>query len=470
MKVKLLSTLILFLLLFVFTSKVHALPLPGVTTTSGLGDNCTYNECSNPNLTCTKTGETKLIKCYHLYWGLAGINVTKIEDYGEMPCVDPQTGTYKQLNEACNDGTHNGECKFARKMQTKAIGEPDETGEMKDIKTCLDNSTPVTVTPPPSDQISKAKQVKSCYVDPAGGPISNSYHIILKDADELARWVFLRTDNNDSIYELRYSKKVDSKISASANFKEAGNYSVTAYGYDNKGKLKEYCTTPNYTFTDTAPPSGYQCQASVPPPKNGSTYELNEKITINVTGPLILKSPGSNGKDVVYQVSAQPLWDSKDFKTDSIGTLSIPIKVQGSPKIIVFKDGQQICDPIDLTSQNGTGGGGSFDSDWNLPPPSCTASGNTYTCNTAFGDIQTDAGSFVSKIFGVILSISGGIALLLIIISGYRLMISGGNPEKVQGAREQLTSAIIGLIFIIFSVGILQIIGVNVLHIPGFNP
>ena len=48
-------------------------------------------------------------------------------------------------------------------------------------------------------------------------------------------------------------------------------------------------------------------------------------------------------------------------------------------------------------------------------------------------------------------------------------MISQGNPEQVKGAREQLTAAIIGLLFIIFSLVILQVIGFNILRIPGFG-
>ncbi len=48
-------------------------------------------------------------------------------------------------------------------------------------------------------------------------------------------------------------------------------------------------------------------------------------------------------------------------------------------------------------------------------------------------------------------------------------MASSGNPEKVQAAREQLTSAVVGLLFIIFSITILQVIGVDILHIPGLN-
>jgi hypothetical protein len=67
------------------------------------------------------------------------------------------------------------------------------------------------------------------------------------------------------------------------------------------------------------------------------------------------------------------------------------------------------------------------------------------------------------------LSLSGGIVVLLIIASGYRLMTSQGDPEKVKGAREQLTAAIVGLLFIIFSLVILQAITVDIFHIPGFS-
>jgi len=69
-----------------------------------------------------------------------------------------------------------------------------------------------------------------------------------------------------------------------------------------------------------------------------------------------------------------------------------------------------------------------------------------------------------------VLAISGVVALIFIIVSGYRFMLSQGNPEAVQEARESLTSAIVGLLFIIFALVILQLITVNILHIPGFNP
>lgn len=105
-------------------------------------------------------------------------------------------------------------------------------------------------------------------------------------------------------------------------------------------------------------------------------------------------------------------------------------------------------------------------------PPVCEPQGGkqvSFICKTAIGDIDTNPTAFIKRIFGFILSLSGGIALLLIIFSGYKFMTSQGNPEKIQGARETIMSAIIGLLFIILSMLILQVIGVDILRIPGFG-
>ncbi len=106
-----------------------------------------------------------------------------------------------------------------------------------------------------------------------------------------------------------------------------------------------------------------------------------------------------------------------------------------------------------------------------LPPVIAGPSDKIIVCTkyaSGLGSINTNISDFIGTIFAVILGLSGGTALLLIIYSGYQLSLSQGNPEKVKEARERLTAAIVGLLFIIFSTTILQIIGVNVLHIAGF--
>jgi len=91
------------------------------------------------------------------------------------------------------------------------------------------------------------------------------------------------------------------------------------------------------------------------------------------------------------------------------------------------------------------------------------------TINTAIGEISTEPQGFVKRIFSLVLGLAGGIALILIILSGYRFMASQGNPEALTNARQQLISAIVGLLFIIFSFVILEVIGVDILRIPGFG-
>lgn len=88
--------------------------------------------------------------------------------------------------------------------------------------------------------------------------------------------------------------------------------------------------------------------------------------------------------------------------------------------------------------------------------------------NTAVGKISTEPAGFVRSIFNLVLGLSGGIALMLIIFSGYGLISSQGNPEKTAASRDKLISAIVGLLFIIVSFILLQVIGVDILKIPGF--
>lgn len=109
-----------------------------------------------------------------------------------------------------------------------------------------------------------------------------------------------------------------------------------------------------------------------------------------------------------------------------------------------------------------------------LPPPNpcpnnVDVNGGCKSVNTALGPWNADPSGFVTSLFGYLLGLTGGIAVLIIVISGYKIMASKGDPEKVAGARETLTAAIVGLLFLIFSFVILQIIGVDILHIPGFG-
>lgn len=89
---------------------------------------------------------------------------------------------------------------------------------------------------------------------------------------------------------------------------------------------------------------------------------------------------------------------------------------------------------------------------------------------TAVGCVSTNGyEGIVSSLLRVGLGIAGGVALLMIISSAFMLSTSQGEPKRAGEARDLLTSAVMGLLFIIFSVTILQFIGVSLLHIPGFG-
>ena len=91
-----------------------------------------------------------------------------------------------------------------------------------------------------------------------------------------------------------------------------------------------------------------------------------------------------------------------------------------------------------------------------------------YHINTAIGCIPVgDTQRFAGWFLGWAIGISGGIALLLIVFSGFQIMTTSGDPQKLQSGRELLTAAISGLILIIFSVFLLRLIGVQILNLPG---
>lgn len=90
--------------------------------------------------------------------------------------------------------------------------------------------------------------------------------------------------------------------------------------------------------------------------------------------------------------------------------------------------------------------------------------------NTAVGCIPFgDTTGFVGFVLRWAIGIGGGIAFLLILVAGFQIMSSSGDPERLKAGQELLTSAISGLLLLIFSVFILQLVGVQILNIPGFS-
>jgi hypothetical protein len=89
---------------------------------------------------------------------------------------------------------------------------------------------------------------------------------------------------------------------------------------------------------------------------------------------------------------------------------------------------------------------------------------------SAIGCLPTDYGKLISEyIFKTGIGIAGGISFLYFLYGAFLILTSAGNPEKVEEAKQIITSALSGILLIIFSIFLLRIIGIDILKIPGFT-
>lgn len=84
---------------------------------------------------------------------------------------------------------------------------------------------------------------------------------------------------------------------------------------------------------------------------------------------------------------------------------------------------------------------------------------------TALGNIPTEPDILVKWILCNAIYIGSGLAFLLSLWGGVTIILGAGNPEKINEGKEIIGSAVSGLLFIIFSVFLLRLIGVDILGI-----
>lgn len=88
---------------------------------------------------------------------------------------------------------------------------------------------------------------------------------------------------------------------------------------------------------------------------------------------------------------------------------------------------------------------------------------------TDFGCIPNDPIGFVGRFYGIGLGLIGLVGLLFLIIGGYHILISHGDPEQLNTGKSYITYAIIGILLAIFGFVFIQVIAGDILKIPGFN-
>lgn len=91
------------------------------------------------------------------------------------------------------------------------------------------------------------------------------------------------------------------------------------------------------------------------------------------------------------------------------------------------------------------------------------------TIYTALGCIRTDQQGLLRDIVKLLLGVAGMAALLAILAGSFQYTTSQGDSNKVKEAKELITAAVTGLFFMIFSIIILDFVGVQLFQIPGLS-
>lgn len=127
------------------------------------------------------------------------------------------------------------------------------------------------------------------------------------------------------------------------------------------------------------------------------------------------------------------------------------------PKTSLMAAGYDIC------SQTG-----SVTSDLYQACQTCVDRYNGSGVWTAFGCFNAgDQNGLIKDMLTFSIGTIGGVALPLILFGAFTVSTSASNPERLKLGQEVITAAVSGLIFVVFSVSLLEFVGVDVLKIPG---
>jgi len=68
------------------------------------------------------------------------------------------------------------------------------------------------------------------------------------------------------------------------------------------------------------------------------------------------------------------------------------------------------------------------------------------------------------------IGIAAGLAVLMIIVGGLQMMLSGGSPEGMSSGRQRVFASIFGLIFLVFSAALLNFLNAYFFQLRGVGP
>lgn len=91
-------------------------------------------------------------------------------------------------------------------------------------------------------------------------------------------------------------------------------------------------------------------------------------------------------------------------------------------------------------------------------PKDCINSGVNKVDNGAKASDLTDT---VKNIVNIILYLIGAIAVIMIIIAGFRYVVSGGEQKSVQAAKDTILYSVIGIVVAFMAYAIVNFVIVN---------
>lgn len=82
---------------------------------------------------------------------------------------------------------------------------------------------------------------------------------------------------------------------------------------------------------------------------------------------------------------------------------------------------------------------------------------------------EESAGGVVQSILNIIFSLAGGVAFLYLLYGSFIIAVSQADPERLNYGKRVVSGAIIGLIFTLGSVLLVNFIASGILKVPGFG-
>lgn len=83
--------------------------------------------------------------------------------------------------------------------------------------------------------------------------------------------------------------------------------------------------------------------------------------------------------------------------------------------------------------------------------------------------VPKDPAGFAQTYYQVGLAAIGGLSLLFIMFGGYLFLTSEGNPDRLNNGKTFIYYAIFGLLLAIFGYVFIEVIAIDILHLPGFS-